>query len=1256
MVTQGIGLTGAALAARNAAINECDALLAVLDTPNIPASFTELLAQCAASTISAAPLGFTDWVGEDFTPLVTDRYVDEALQAMVPPLFFAQTDGDLSLRRSGVLGYNSVSSPFLSVFNITANQTVFDRWTLRCISVTPVERWLVEGDYYGIAGSFIAGQPFSTPFLSFSTSVGSASIGDVVVLEPNLPLVLNSSANAETWNIIRTNPLLASRPVFFSTSLGRILNAGLEVGKVTIDPASNLNSGDLLLTARSGGLVFDATYTADPLYQAVVPVGVPFTDSNFTFTIQPGLSGPFLGGDQFIVSVVNEEARPVNLGLYYGYDVDPYDNPDLVYNNTQPLDANYGVKMDFAFDSRFVDYDVNSIGLQISQSVVDGRSYRFRALPSATQIATLKQNGVIFSHAVDLAAGSAEYDYTLNNALFPTGVTPIFDMLGGTDENAADIYLYISTKFAVEYYDELSSTWLPVGGVPAVPGVSEVDVGVPYSYGGLAFTIQPGSKPFISANANGVEGGDVFAFTVSNPPPYQDPVPAIFVSKNAPWLELHTGSMWRTPAAKWKILFTSSTAYEVSGTYTEGPLAGSQVAGYPVTGVLTLPGTGAVEGSTFKTTELHFTIKASAISFVAGDYFEFETYSRKPSLLVHGSGSGWHPEAVIGEWYWNGSIGFKMEPPSVFKWVNAGGGPVLFTGPDIDVNWVRPDLSDVVYRLKNNGAGTWMVYRSDKGVIGTCAPSFDDGDISFSIDPLFAFDIWIEVRGHEPFKFWKAPFSVVNRSTISLFEGQPGDYIVPSKATHAGVGISLDYGVLLGTPPDISGLFPSSINQSLIDVDTGPGNPPLSLTSPETAVLNGWLPLVLEGRDSATSVAEWPDPSTEVKVKAAATGEPVGRLYKAGALSFPWRFEWDLNFFNTYVPLNTQVNLTIYGNGLNEKMRVSMSDAATFLLGGPVVSIDSLFNESINLTVSEEPTIEVEMEQEESFNVLALDTFDGFLPGFSNLPFDAEDATGLDISSINAASGVYDTGRPLVDAFVRAVYLFYLPSRTTSEEEELANLTGLVGAYLQPGGIGSTTVQQFISAFLSDPYVNGGTDPTLGIPRRGLGIDITINSGQPPAPEATAAQIAEADLTRSLINGSFFDEHLYSSERFDEFADSECFYTVRISGPIEVPSPPVVFPIAYSAVNSPLENRQERYQLFTLVGVDEQPARIFKIQLLDAAGAPLQTGDTWAGPVPTFRFMEPASTVAQVQSVVYRGDSIFEFSLSTAKSGKVVIE
>jgi len=53
----------------------------------------------------------------------------------------------------------------------------------------------------------------------------------------------------------------------------------------------------------------------------------------------------------------------------------------------------------------------------------------------------------------------------------------------------------------------------------------------------------------------------------------------------------------------------------------------------------------------------------AALDLLDGDTFHFEILSERPNYLVHGSITGYTKPAVVGQYYWNGKIGFQLDLP-----------------------------------------------------------------------------------------------------------------------------------------------------------------------------------------------------------------------------------------------------------------------------------------------------------------------------------------------------------------------------------------------------------------------------------------------------------------------------------------------------------------------------------------------------------------------------------------------------------------
>lgn len=1207
-------------APKPAATAELDALLAIIDTPDLPRSYENLLAELAAAPVTPLPPGFTGWVGEDNLPAPGDRYVDDAFSQLTPPAYF-NFFADSRLREGSTVTYhNAVSGSGFVVTNAQPMATtVPEEWTLEVFDLAPLTL-SVRGSHSGFIGTVAVGSSFTSSFITFNTAatIGTPSIGDRVFLTPVSRLVVGSTAPTEVWNLIKTDPLAYSRPVFASPRYGSIQDLSGNLGHVTILDQT-LPTGTVVLTATSP-TQFALTSTAELSYTGTATVGVNYGDGRLGFLINASAGQPYQIGDRYYIHIVNRPAEAVEFDLYFGYDLDSYDNLTSVYNNTNPLGVAFNQPLEFRYDTRFVDYDLSAMNLQIAENAVPGRRFKLTALADGDPVATLKKDGSGPTNAVDLTDPTTGVppDPALNSV-------PQFSMPG--DPNAApDLLVYYANSFVLEYSDDNFTTSTFVANVAVNGTYSNPALGI-------SFSLPNGSKPFIAVSSDAglavprVEGGDVFMFRVVNDPPVLDPAPIAFSSPNTAYLLMHGAGFWRAPGAQWQVVFTSPTEYEVRATYSTGPLVGLPLAGYPRTGAITTTGAGTYQNWTYKDDLVHFTIRAGAVGFDAGDTFSFETYDHKPSVLVHGTVSGWQPEATIGEWYWNGRIGFKLNPPraAVFQGTGLATTDLDPGDPDyglINVTFIRPDTTNLVYTFTRL-TSSFIVNRSDVGIVGYAALNgeFSDDYITVSlISPASSF--MVQVIADE-LQFWNGEDTIVVRPTISALQPQVGDFISVRKAEEAKLAIALSYDGV-PSPPSISPLFPLGINDDFVDLDTGPLSPPIERYSPEATISNGWLPLMVDGYDATNSIAFFPDEASSQQVRSAATNQPIGRVFSLGNINEPIQFEWDPVFYDDYLKLNTRAFLVNYGTFMDEKVKVRMHERLTVLTSGGVLLEDALFTDRVNVSITEEWNWWLTMEQQESMNVVVQDSpFGGFLPGYANLPYDAEDALGLDAGSLAAALGQYDTGAPLVDNYLRAQYLAALAAPSTAEVLELTTLSALIDPYLQPGGLGATSLVQFLAALDADPFAASTVAPEMGLPVRGLGIDINRSDT-----EATTASISAAANIMLSANISSMDQEDFDVDGLDTIEDSMAILVAATAPPVPTPSPPFV---SYASLETPL---------FTTV-----PVRTFVVSFPVAVPS-TPTFTVWASGAPA---------QVQIPVVVRESARSFSFSIAAPSEVKVVV-
>jgi hypothetical protein len=149
--------------------------------------------------------------------------------------------------------------------------------------------------------------------------------------------------------------------------------------------------------------------------------------------------------------------------------------------------------------------------------------------------------------------------------------------------------------------------------------------------------------------------------------------------------------------------------------------------------------------------------------------------------------------------------------------------------------------------------------------------------------------------------------------------------------------------------------------------------------------------------------------------------------------------------------------------------------------------------------------------------VVVGDTFTGFLPGYDNLPYDAEDVAGL---------GQYDTGQALTDVFMRAKWLDGQLVLTVNQQAELDTLIQQVSPFLT-GNLSSTDLVTFLANMAADAYATG-LSPAFGIPAQGLGISIDDKST-----DGTAASVVEGMSIVSLDPGFAYDLYGFDSQPLD---------------------------------------------------------------------------------------------------------------------------
>ena len=1124
------------------------AALDALDKIILPRDYEALLISLKDAHITPPTWAPGGWIGDT----KTTNYVSDVLSAITPPLYF-RTFSDSQFIESGKSYYPSVLTQYLSISNIKVSSTApaGGSWSIVAYD-DELPIYTVFNNVTGYVGSFttaLGGTTFTSTDISFFAQyLGQAKIGETCYIRNTNRLVFGPSAPLETWDIIKTNPLAYSRPGFVSKRFGYITNLQGVFGKVSINlpNSSLLKTGTISLVCRQDAVSFDVISSVDPLYRGIAYVNKAFNDGKLGFYIRTGSEQAFLPGDKFVIEVKNELAFIQEHDIYYGYDLDSYDNSESVYQRDfvsvdkydaagfgvdpiEPVgDSKNSQKIGFLYDTRFTDYDVSKMNVAVSENSITNRKWRIVAVPNLRRpMLTLKKDLSTLSESIDLQ------EQTIGISPDPAkNAVPEFSMPGDMN-TIPDLKAYYADEFRVEYSDNGFTTAGIFAGTVSVGGAYSNTVH------GIAFSLPAGEKPFIAVladdgyNLNGtlnpiVQGGDVVMFTVINKPPEILTDIISISSYKGPELIMHGEGFFEAPAASWTVAFTSSTNYTVSAKYTETQI-GKTVVGTPISGRIDLSSATTREGTSFKSEHVHFTFIPPAKGFAAGDSFVFKTYAKKPTYLVHGSSSGWMPEATVGEAYWNGIIGFEIQKPKATLFDRSLADPAItqtientwtIGSGNIKLTRLRFDAPSLTYSLipmPESSATSWIVHRSDKGPIGRLSNSgsFSEQYITISANVTLA-DIkklQLQITGDD-FDMWNNKNAVVVRPGINAFIPKIGEKLIIDKLKSDTVKVNMTYDFVQSAKiPNTNALALESIDDRLASLSTELGRTPIELTSPETAHKRNWIPISILPKDSNTSEAIFPNNGKTFEVYAIGTGEIVGTI-SPELLNEMWhtQFTWDPAFFAKYLPLSTFTNFVVHGSsGSNDNVDVKISETLKVMLEPGALTMDYTLTDEVKVKITE--YIHETLVQKNIDRVPAVITdgpFGGFLPGYGNMSYDDESDPSM-----------YDAGLPLLSHFHEARKLSGLdpmtPRQTSMSELErldrLNLLLQLLNNFLVNNDLAATSLQAFTNNLNADTSRLLTTDK-FGYAAHGLGIGVTV--GRPgidtsnPSTDGTAVGVSDA--------------------------------------------------------------------------------------------------------------------------------------------------
>lgn len=796
-----------------------------------------------------------------------------------------------------------------------------------------------------------------------------------------------------------------------------------------------------------------------------------------------------------------------------------------------------GNKIGFYYDGRFTDYDLSSLNLQIGENAVDGRKWRIRALP----------------------------DYA-------RGITTVPGIPGVSN----DLPIYFAGSFAVEYSDNDFNT---------KTSVATMNIGATFTSEehGISFTLAEGSKPFVAVSAdNGIEGGDTFSFEVTNDPPQLIDAPVSLSSISMPRLIMHSDSFYEAPEANWEVKFSDIETYTVTGVSPDGTAVyGPIVAKIPTVGV------DPREGYSFKGLGIHFTI-VPASGLEADDKFIFQTYAEKASYLVHGSVTGWTAPATVGKYYWNGKIGFKIRAPYATTYIDGQKVEVAK-----DAYTIREDCPSLLYTFTKNRAG-YQVTRSDTGAIGFCSATelFRDTYLTIDLAGVTVPTFQLSVDAHD-YPLWNtADVAIINpRSKARL--PNTGDIVVVEKMEEGRLALNL-----VQRDVNISALNPITIDQRFIDTNTH--GLPLAQTSPETALLQGWIPLTATKMDSETSIAEFSDvPQTYIFKSAVNSDQAIGTLKQNV-------FEWDQDFYAKYLPLNAEANLVFQGTGWNDKVSTRISESVKFLLGSNAAIEDWLFKDTVRVKFDEDNKLNIVSKYNGEIRALVEDgPFGGFLAGYGNTPYDTVG---------------YDPGIP-----PNVESLLSNPNLTEQQRKDIFDQWN---NYLNSPVVPTTEAQwAYLRAALAGDPNPGLLADEIGFPSVGMGMDITDK------PENSAsASITEIMAVRAIDKSNLLESNNYDIGLLDARDENTVIMYSGSMPPIPDQIPPGT---TYETLQTPL--------------TVDVPARTFEILF----NAPANVLATFS---PTFSIWLPGEPRAVQVTVVERvKPGVFRFSMARLTEAKIIV-
>jgi hypothetical protein len=219
---------------------------------------------------------------------------------------------------------------------------------------------------------------------------------------------------------------------------------------------------------------------------------------------------------------------------------------------------------------------------------------------------------------------------------------------------------------------------------------------------------------------------------------------------DTPGIEVYTLYSEGLPAAtgavtSWSVVFNGDGTYTLSAAPTAA-LKGT----YPITVNL-------IEGCSFQNEDIGFTLLPTVNGWNQGDTFSWQfdgttsSHQGQYNYAVFGSVTGWQGPAAVGQWYWNGKIGFKIPALTgsaapvdtmISTSMNGTAFTSVFNGPQVlnDVTFFQSPTNPANFGFFASGEGN-VVAGSDNG------SSWSDNLASLNLFPLPAGELLVALGG-----------------------------------------------------------------------------------------------------------------------------------------------------------------------------------------------------------------------------------------------------------------------------------------------------------------------------------------------------------------------------------------------------------------------------------------------------------------------------------------------------------------------------